>query len=1009
MDASIVTILRNRLGLGICAILLVAPLPALAATIAGTVTDGNANPRAGVRVEAWTPGPKGYECSSCPTAVTGSNGGYTLTVPAGTYKLFVRVPPGVVSNNQADHWYDINSPTNGGWTEAEADEVTVAASDALTGFDIVMPGGGSYSGRVRGNGNLLGGIYVRMERVTDPDQHHNTVSLFHTGPAPSGGRIQTGWWYAYGLQSAQHRIIVYDPQGRYLTQVFDNAGAFYTPVNATSGAPYNYPASDAGILDLNAAPADPYEGMSGNNDNLNATVVTPPFQSMDAAIYPRGSDVDWYCWTANAGDRYVVDVRSEIDVGGTLRLHPWFDPIVQITAFNNPRVDEDDDGGPGLSAHGDTGEIVSPGQYCAVVSTYGDTFPVLDGVGQQTAGPYTIEIRMGNRRPTMTCTYSVNGGASMILVDGGNIAIDEGDQLTISCAYTDPDGDTVSGTVTHLDNASSQVTDGTATNDPTLQTLTYTWTVPQDGGQHSPYSVTVAVDDGEFTTDLQANVIVNTVNIPPPTPTLVDPADGSVVTSDTPALVVQEVVDQDPTDQPYYEIEVYYGTNMGTPDQVGTAPYVDSMSTTSFTPAPLPENTVIFWRARANDGNGGLSPWTEFWSFFVNVANDPPLAPTLLKPVQDEVVSTRTPVLEAQNTSDPDNEPVTLYFQVADDEMFTSVVAESTMGVPQSTMSTTTTWQVDTPLMWGGVYWARVWAEDAAGAMSPYSNVVRFEVKANGIPMDVPGFAEPLAGAACENYVYTMVPSEILVYNTTDPDGEALTLELQIFNYGDNPDTAAPIYETSVPQNPNDGVTTIPLGAGLMDNGHYLVRVRATDGFDYSGWTSCDFWVNTVNDQPTAVQIISPEAGTEFSPDTTEVTVEVKNATDPDYGIPGTSLSIAYCVTTMEDFSDCGDASTWPAVPQSSGDPNETTTFTVDGLTQGDARWVRACARDESGLCGPSDETHFSIATAGGTDNGGGSGSTPGGCCSSARSGGEPALALFAAFGLLALRLRRRR
>ena len=82
-------------------------------------------------------------------------------------------------------------------------------------------------------------------------------------------------------------------------------------------------------------------------------------------------------------------------------------------------------------------------------------------------------------------------------------------------------------------------------------------------------------------------------------------------------------------------------------------------------------------------------------------------------------------------------------------------------------------------------------------------------------------------------------------------------------------------------------------------------------------------------------------------------------------------------------------------------DPNDTTEFVVTGLTNREAWHIKACARDETGLCGPADSTWVLI----GDD----SADAPQGCCTTSPRG-DPWLAIFAVLclALMAPRPRRR-
>jgi MYXO-CTERM domain-containing protein len=138
----------------------------------------------------------------------------------------------------------------------------------------------------------------------------------------------------------------------------------------------------------------------------------------------------------------------------------------------------------------------------------------------------------------------------------------------------------------------------------------------------------------------------------------------------------------------------------------------------------------------------------------------------------------------------------------------------------------------------GAEYFARVRAEDARGGFSPWSNVRRFRLKDN-LPPGAPGL-----DGACRTVTYTPdPPTQLTVINPIDPEGEAVTLQLEIHFLDDDPDAVAPLITASVPMDTSAGTTVIPFdGSGLVD-GNYRWRVRASDGELTSDWTGCDFIV----------------------------------------------------------------------------------------------------------------------------------------------------------------------
>ncbi|NOZ68619.1 MAG: hypothetical protein GXP46_05120 [Deferribacteres bacterium] len=157
-------------------------------------------------------------------------------------------------------------------------------------------------------------------------------------------------------------------------------------------------------------------------------------------------------------------------------------------------------------------------------------------------------------------------------------------------------------------------------------------------------------------------------------------------------------------------------------------------------------------------------------------------------------------------------------------------------------------------------------------AESPWSEVITFFVNTENDPPSTPVLANPSGGGAVN--VFT---PELSVHNSTDPDGDVLTYEFQI--YADAEMTALVSETTGVEE--TDRITSWTVPVTLTENAVYYWRARAYDGELHSGWMPpASFMVNTANDAPGAPSLYSPAQGSSI--DTLNPALAIYNASDPD-------------------------------------------------------------------------------------------------------------------------------
>ncbi len=718
---------------------------ALGATLTGTISDSKSSPIKGIQVRLWAQSTKYKAWIISKSATTDASGKYKFTgIAKGSYKLDARMPAGS-NSSYGDRWYDVTQPLSKGYIAENADVLAIKDTDNLTGYNLTLQATGKLSTTVADKGGLKAGVLIRCEQKTEYRIHHNDVSRasFKSGKVTVIKHVGMG--YLSGLVPNDYRLLLHGPNGNYETKVLVG------PYKVSAAKPAKV--SKITMSPMGKDPNEPNNGASDKGSAINNDIFhltqPKPYVSSGALIGPRSSgDVDWYCFDAFATDRYIVTADTPLTVGGKVREHPWVDPVVGL--FSVPKkgatpvkIKVDDDGGPGLrDSKLDTGVLGKKGRYCLAVTTYGDT--AFTGKTQNSAGRYRLTVKMGNRPPKFTVLHNgTTYNGKIPLVTPSVLTVKEGSKLFFSLDFSDIDKDTLTSTMSLVDANNKPVTGGAFKTDTGITIpatgatfangkgkATFAWETGENAAKGAPYGLVFDIKDSEYTMRAKFTVKVESVNNSPSVPKLKAPAFKSTVATTTPVLSVYNSSDVD-GDTLTYDFEVYYKTPGGASPNEAKKGVVQGTTATSLpTTKPMPENTWIFWRARANDGQAksNYSAWTPYFAFLVNTLNEPPTTPVLIKPSDGETVLTRQPTLSAKNPTDSEKDPITLRFQVASDKGFTTGLKESP-DVAMNTAGNVTMWTLTTPLAWGSTYYARVYAKDKLGAKSGFSYVHKFIVR----------------------------------------------------------------------------------------------------------------------------------------------------------------------------------------------------------------------------------------------------------------------------------------
>jgi subtilase family serine protease/Tol biopolymer transport system component/fibronectin type 3 domain-containing protein len=363
-----------------------------------------------------------------------------------------------------------------------------------------------------------------------------------------------------------------------------------------------------------------------------------------------------------------------------------------------------------------------------------------------------------------------------------------------------------------------------------------------------------------------ANLRVHGVIVPP---SVDSPASGARVSTESPALRVNDGVSPDGASLTY-EFQLF-GDAALTVQVAAVQGLAETPARTAWTvPLSLQEDVTYYWRARAADGFTA-SAWTPVLSFTVDTVNVVPLTPVVSSPVSGQRVATNTPTLAVINAVDQEFDPLTYDFRLATDPEMTTTLA-SANGIPQGLG--VTSWNVPVALDENATYYWSARARDGAGddRASPWSAPASFFVDTTNESPGAPTPLRPVGGAA----VPTLTP-ELAVGNTTDPEGDVLTYRFEVDRV---PSFDSPALQASpeVPEGAGETSWTPP--AELTDNSLYYWRARTTDGVTTGPWVVESFFVNLANDPPGAPVVLAPGDGEVVT--TGFPTLRLRNAVDVD-------------------------------------------------------------------------------------------------------------------------------
>jgi len=210
--------------------------------------------------------------------------------------------------------------------------------------------------------------------------------------------------------------------------------------------------------------------------------------------------------------------------------------------------------------------------------------------------------------------------------------------------------------------------------------------------------------------------------------------------------------------------------------------------------------------------------------------NTPPATPTLASPADGATVTGLRPILSVSNSFDPDAiDNITYFFEVYSDAGLTNLV----IGSPAiNEGNNTTSWTVSIDLQDSTTYWWRCRAYDSQ-AFSAWMAAKSFTVMTIGGGINNPPSAPTAYLPANRDTVATSRPA-LTVTNSTDPDGDVLVYEFQVFY-----DSLLSNLVTSTGSVPQGVVyTSWTVDVDLQDSTVYWWRSRSYYVQAYSSWMS---------------------------------------------------------------------------------------------------------------------------------------------------------------------------
>ena len=374
-----------------------------------------------------------------------------------------------------------------------------------------------------------------------------------------------------------------------------------------------------------------------------------------------------------------------------------------------------------------------------------------------------------------------------------------------------------------------------------LVVMPTTWKVTTTLNDNTHYWWRARGFDGTlYSAWVNGRFFANTFNDPPDSFNLTSPAPNAEVSVLAPLLSWTNSNDKD-GDTITYQVSVYKDAALTevaaqSPDVAQSA----SGSSSWQVPAPLTNHVKYYWRVTAKDALGAQTT-TPARPLTVNTGNAAPSAPVIISPAVGGVSTSTAPVLNIQNSVDPEGDLVTYVFEVDTVNTFDSSDKKSSGQIIQGGAGTSWT---AADLVENKKYWWRVKAQD--GRADSAWTVGSFLVNAVNDPPSAPTVKNPGNGAWSASQQPTLEANPSI-----DPEGEELKYQFEVFR--DAALTARVAEGVS-----NTAAYVVP--STLADKTTHWWRVRAVDAHQAtSAWSAPSvLYISTAPYQDPTIAVTSP-------------------------------------------------------------------------------------------------------------------------------------------------------